>query len=193
MRNLDGAFSTIGARSLSLAVVTLAMVGAGACASVRDTVMDEPRHPEPITVRLQASDGTDHGAVRLEDTPNGLLVQLDLQELPEGTHAFHFHTTGDCEGDFTSAGGHFNPDEKQHGLRNEEGMHAGDLPNIHADSNGSVRVEFFAPELRLAGGSNPLLDDDGTAIIIHAGADDYSSDPTGGAGARIACGVLRGG
>lgn len=191
MRSFDGALT--GTRARRVALAALVMLGAGACATVRDTVTEDPRHPEPITVRLQASDGTDHGSVRLEDTPNGLLVQLDLEGLPEGVHAFHFHTTGICEGDFSSAGGHFNPKDDQHGIRNPEGMHAGDFPNLHADADGRVKAEYFAPDLRLAGGSNPLLDEDGTAIIIHAGADDYSSDPAGDAGARIACGVLRGG
>lgn len=185
-------FEQVTSRAAGPCVAALALVGAGACATVKDAVNDDPRHPEPITVAMEGSDGADHGTVRLEDTPNGLLLQLDLRNLPAGSHAFHFHETGKCDGEFTSAGGHFNPEKKKHGIRAEEGMHAGDFPNIHVDSEGRVRVDIFAPWLRLAGGPSPLLDEDGTAIIIHAGVDDYESDPTGNAGARIACGVLGG-
>lgn len=148
-------------------------------------------HPEPLVVQMVGSDEADHGTVRLIDTPNGLLLELDLKGLPEGIHAFHFHETGDCEGEFHSAGGHFNPKDKKHGIKAAEGMHDGDLPNIHVRADGTVRVDVFAPQLHLANGPHPLLDEDGAAIIIHAGADDYISDPTGDAGARLACGVVR--
>ncbi len=129
------------------------------------------------------------GEVDFTETPTGLLVAAHLVGLPAGTHAFHLHAKGRCEGDFKSAGGHFNPDGAQHGFLSAEGPHAGDMPNIHVPAGGSLTVEVFLPE-RLLVGQGGLLDDDGAALVIHEGADDYRSQPAGAAGQRIACGAI---
>ncbi len=129
------------------------------------------------------------GEVDFSETPTGLLVEARLVGLPAGSHAFHLHARGRCEGDFKSAGGHFNPDGTQHGFLSAEGPHAGDMPNIHVPASGSLSVEAFLPE-RLLVGQGGLMDDDGTALVIHEGADDYRSQPAGAAGKRIACGVI---
>jgi superoxide dismutase, Cu-Zn family len=142
---------------------------------------------DQATAVLQDPDGKEVGKVTLTAVPTGLLLDADLTALPPGTHAFHIHETGKCEPpDFKSAGGHFNPDEDEHGLMNQAGPHAGDMPNIHVPESGKLRIEVLNQMTNLDG----LLDDDGASIVIHEGPDDYKSDPAGHAGARIACGVV---
>ena len=141
---------------------------------------------------LQNPDGEQVGTVNLTQVPDGVLMAVMLEGLPEGTHAFHIHETGKCEPPFKSAGGHFNPTEAEHGLLNEAGMHAGDLPNI-VMPEGKLELQYFNPRVSLIeGNENNLLDEDGAAIVIHRGAHDYESNPAGKAGKRIACGVLDG-
>lgn len=139
---------------------------------------------------LQDPDGQQVGTVNLTETPHGVLLDVQFEGLPEGTHGFHIHETGLCEPPFKSAGGHFNPGGAKHGILAPEGKHAGDLPNIHMPA-GSLRLEVLAAEVTLAEGeANSLLDADGSAIVVHDGADDYVTDPAGDAGNRIACGVI---
>jgi len=148
----------------------------------------------PVTIAhgtLRMADGREVGGVTLTQTAAGVLLSADLSGLPAGTHGIHFHAIGQCTGtDFASAGGHFNPSMKMHGLRNPNGPHGGDLPNIHVPQSGALRVELIAPNVRLGAGAGTLFDGDGAAIVIHALADDYQTDPAGGSGARIACAVL---
>src|SRR3990170_441750 len=139
---------------------------------------------------LKDANGTEVGKATLVATPSGTLLTLELTAAPPGAHGFHIHTTGKCEPpDFASAGGHFNPDETKHGLMNPEGPHAGDMPNIHVPENGKLTVEVLNPLVTLSKES-ALLDEDGSALLIHADPDDYKSDPAGHAGGRIACGVI---
>lgn len=130
--------------------------------------------------------------VALRDTAtNGVWLNVSIESLPAGTHAFHIHETGKCEGDFKSAGGHFAPAGNKHGILVKGGSHAGDMPNIHVPADGSLNIEVFAPDVTLdKGAENSLFDADGSAIVIHEGIDDYKSQPSGDAGARIACGVV---
>ena len=139
---------------------------------------------------LKDAKGAEVGNVTLTATPSGVLMSLDLAAIPAGEHAFHVHTVGKCEGpDFKSAGPHFNPDETKHGLMNPEGPHAGDMPNLHGPADGKLRIEVLNPTVTLSAES-ALLDADGSAVIVHAVADDYKTDPAGNAGDRIACGVV---
>lgn len=138
------------------------------------------------TAELKNLDGQSIGQVELRETPHGLIVTAEVTGLPEGEHGFHIHAVGQCEPPFKSAGGHFNPDDHQHGIENPEGMHAGDLPNLTIPASGEATVEHFAEGLAL----DDLSDDDGSAVVIHASADDYATDPAGNAGDRIACGVV---
>jgi len=148
-------------------------------------VLGETAHAD-----LRNAQGQKVGAATLEQTPHGVLITVDLQGLPPGTHAFHIHAVGKCDPPFKSAGGHFNPTHKHHGILNPAGMHAGDLPNIYVPENGKLKFDVFATAVTLGKGPNSLFDADGSSLVIHAGADDYKSDPAGDAGARLACGVI---
>jgi superoxide dismutase, Cu-Zn family len=139
---------------------------------------------------LKDASGKEVGQVTLTGTPSGVLMSLDLSAVPAGEHAVHVHAVGKCEPpDFKSAGPHFNPDDTKHGLMNPAGPHAGDMPNLHVPSDGKLQIEVLNPTVTLSAES-ALLDEDGSAIIVHTGADDYKTDPAGNAGDRIACGVV---
>jgi len=128
------------------------------------------------------------GTISLRAVPTGVLLHARLSGLPEGAHAFHVHAVGECEPPFSSAGGHYNPDDVVHGLESLGGPHAGDMPNIHVPASGELEIEILNTALAL---DDRLFDGDGAAIVIHEGPDDYVSDPAGAAGPRIACGVIR--
>jgi Cu-Zn family superoxide dismutase len=140
---------------------------------------------------MKDTSGKEVGQAELVQTPHGVLVKLSLKGAVSGEHAFHVHAIGKCEPPFTSAGGHFNPGAKKHGMEAAEGAHAGDMPNLHIPTSGDLVVEIANPMISLVKGQpNSVFDADGSALIIHAGVDDYKSDPTGNAGDRIACGVI---
>jgi len=140
---------------------------------------------------LKDAQGKDVGTAELAQLPQGVLIKLSLKGLPAGEHAFHVHGTGKCEPPFTSAGGHFNPDSKKHGIMAMDGHHAGDMPNLHIPSDGALAIEVVNASVTLDKGKpNSLHGSNGTALIVHAGKDDYKTDPTGEAGGRIACGVV---
>lgn len=144
------------------------------------------------TATLKDPSGKALGSATLVHTPNGVLVRVDATGLPEGEHAFHVHETGRCDGSdgFKSAGGHFAL-EHQHGYQVEAGPHPGDMPNVHVGADGRFRVEHMNPNVSLDPEARAyLLDADGSALVIHAKADDYRSQPSGDAGDRIACGVI---
>src|SRR4029078_8534496 len=123
--------------------------------------------------------------------PAGVLIKLSLKGVPAGEHAFHVHGAGKCEPPFTTAGAHFNPDNKKHGIMADAGHHAVDMPNLHIPSDGALSVEVVNVSVKLDKGKpHSLYGPNGTALIIHAGKDDYKSDRTGEAGGRIACGVI---
>ena len=132
------------------------------------------------------------GTATLTPVAGGVRVEINVNQLPAGMHALHIHTTGRCEGpDFMSAGGHYNPAMKQHGKDNLMGSHAGDLPNFDVDAQGRGRAAITAMGVSLGDGANSLFHPGGTALMIHAAADDYKTDPTGNAGARLACGIVQ--
>ncbi|ALN72780.1 superoxide dismutase family protein [Aureimonas sp. AU20] len=148
-----------------------------------------PATAEPVGVTLRSPDGTSHGTIRITETPNGVLLDGDLTGLADGEYGFHFHEKGLCEGNFDSAGGHHNPTGKKHGFETEGGPHPGDMANIYV-KDGVARFQQFNPMVHLASGDAPLNDADGTSIMVHGSPDDHHSQPSGNAGARMACGVV---
>jgi Cu-Zn family superoxide dismutase len=131
------------------------------------------------------------GTATFTQSPDGVQINVDVSQLPPGTHGIHIHTVGKCEGPgFTTAGGHFNPANKKHGKDNPDGPHNGDLLNLTVGSDGHASGSLLDANVSLNSGANSLFQPGGTAIVIHAGPDDYKTDPAGNSGARIACGVI---
>ena len=146
---------------------------------------------ELANAQLKDTGGKAVGDVDLVQTPSGVLLRLKVSGLSPGEHAFHIHEVGKCEPPFTSAGGHFNPSHHKHGYLSGE-SHAGDMPNLYVPQDGNLSVEIMNPKVTLDKGKpTSLFDNDGSAIVIHAKADDYKTDPAGNAGDRIACGVIQ--
>ena len=162
---------------LATAVVATLSIGGAAAQSAKAT--------------LKNAEGAAIGALDLAQVSDGVLVKLTARGLPPGEHAFNVHAVGKCEPPFTTAGGHFNPDNRKHGMMSAEGHHAGDMPNLIVPASGDVAVEVVNTAVTLDKGKpNSLYKPDGTAFVIHAAADDYKTDPTGNAGGRIACAVV---
>lgn len=135
---------------------------------------------------IKNAQGQSIGSATLTETPHGVLLSVNLTSAPAGPHAFHIHAVGKCEAPFASAGPHLNPAGKKHGLKSADGAHAGDLPNITVPASGALTFEVLAAGVTMAS----VLDADGAAVVLHAGVDDYATDPAGAAGDRIACGVV---
>ncbi|HET7578687.1 MAG TPA: superoxide dismutase family protein [Bacillales bacterium] len=150
--------------------------------------------PKSLLVPLKNRKGKKAGQAQLIQTKQGVKITVEAMGLTPGLHAIHIHETGKCTPpDFESAGGHFNPFGKEHGLNNPKGPHAGDLPNITVSKDGTVRTVIFAKMVTLKKGmKNSLLDRDGSALVIHAKKDDNLSQPSGAAGDRVICGVISG-
>ncbi len=153
--------------------------------------------PASKSVELKNPSGAVIGSANLTEAPKGVLMKIELKSATPGWHGLHFHEKGDCsKADFTSAGGHVHGGPTMvHGLLNPDANEAGDLPNLFVAADGSANAEIFTSFVSLsgAGGRQALADSDGSAIVIHANADDHKTQPIGGAGARIACGVIAGG
>ena len=147
------------------------------------------------TAELKGADGKTLGTATLTEAPHGALLRIEAKGLTPGWHGLHFHEKGDCGApDFKSAGAHVHTTTAVvHGLLNPDGNDNGDLPNLFAAADGSATAELFSPLVSLngAGGRPALLDADGSSIVVHASPDDYKTQPIGGAGARVACGVVK--
>jgi Cu-Zn family superoxide dismutase len=168
------------AATLAVLVAACSMTGSGSARAASATLAD--------------ASGRQVGVVRISEAGDGgVSLSGDLQGLAAGTHGIHFHAVGSCDaaGAFASAGGHFNPGARKHGLDSPEGPHAGDLPNLVAADGGTASLRASSTRVTLTDGATSLLDADGSALVVHATADDQRTDPSGNSGARIACGVVR--
>ena len=186
-------------RSALSALPLFALLGGCVSVSVTD-YSDGPDRAEPGDfgeATLVNASGARMGRAVLTQGPTGLLIRVEAEGLTPGWHGVHIHATGQCDAPFTSAGAHVNHGDPKapHGLLNAEGPDDGDLPNIFADASGQVRAELFTSRARIAddGPGQWLWDADGSALVIHANADDHASQPIGGAGDRVACGVMAAG
>jgi superoxide dismutase, Cu-Zn family len=153
-----------------------------------------PAAAQTANAHLRTTAGEEVGVVAFAPLASGALhITISAVGLPPGVRGFHVHEVGECDpaDEFESAGGHFNPTDADHGWDSPDEPHAGDLPNLHIHEDGTVAAEFFTTLLSLEEGDEAtLIGGDGTSVIIHEHADDYSTDPTGQAGGRIACGVI---
>ena len=169
-------------RRVSLILVALSLAG---CAAMRSTSDND------ALAELKNTSGQSVGTARLTQAGNVVRILVEANGLPPGPHAVHVHAVGKCDPpDFNSAGAHFNPTNKQHGAQNPQGWHAGDLPNLTVAPDGTGRMETTTEQLSLGSGPTSVWDADGSAVVVHAAADDFKTDPTGNSGARIACGGL---
>jgi Cu-Zn family superoxide dismutase len=186
---------------LSIALVIFIMT-TSACSGKNDSLSTQKSTAEtmtvsksslsPIKVKMINTKGKNIGEAMLSEDSKGVKIVLTAEGLKPGFTAIHIHEIGKCEvPDFKTASGHFNPGHKEHGFNNPNGFHAGDLPNIEVSQTGKVSAEIHAMEFTLKQGEkNSLLDEDGSAIVIHEKRDDYKTDPTGNSGNRMACGVI---
>lgn len=147
----------------------------------------------PLDIPLKNAVGETVGSAKILPLAKGVRISIEARGLTPGEHAIHFHEKGSCKGPkFESAGGHFAPLKNAHGFDHKDGHHAGDMPNLVVLADGTVKTELINTAVTLGKGVNSLVKKEGTALVIHSGADDYKSQPAGNAGDRFACGEIKG-
>ena len=176
-------------------ITILACAGALIC----NAVLADEMAKATAMAHFVNTDGDMIGDAKLWQGPQGVVILVQLSGLEPGKHAIHIHSVGTCEPDFKASKGHINVVGASHGLLNPDGPDNGDLPNIYAHSDGSVMAEMYTTAVHLKGmmenvsdASADLMDEDGSALVVHTMGDDHSTQPIGGAGGRVACGVITG-
>ena len=172
--------------SIALGVVVLPALTFGVPAIAADSAK--------ATAEFVDTDGTPIGSASLFQGSTGVLIHVNVSGIAPGAHAIHIHSIGTCTPDFKASAGHINIHDRQHGLLNPDGPDNGDLPNIYVASDGVAEAELFTTRVTLSDGGMGdaalLFDDDGSALVIHEAPDDHMTQPIGGAGGRIACGII---
>jgi Cu-Zn family superoxide dismutase len=172
-------------------MMKLGLVAAAALVLLLPALAKDKDKPKPVAVSLQNSQGKNVGTATLSQTANGVKIALNLHDLVPGEHAIHVHQVTKCDvPDFKSAGPHFNPDGRKHGLQNSEGPHAGDIPNFIVTVNGKAKTSVVATGVTLSAGAHSVFTGGGTSLVVHAKPDDGKTDPSGNSGDRIACGLI---
>lgn len=171
------------------AIIALTLAASTAACSTTGDMGDsvDTSSPAPVAAQLRDRAGAMKAEAQAVQVGSGIRVTLTAMNMPQGTYAAHVHTIGRCDApDFTTAGPHWNPTDSQHGKDNPQGMHKGDLPNLLVGTDGRGTLEYTIA----AADVGAMLDADGASIVIHTGADDYRTDPSGNSGGRMACGVF---
>ena len=179
-------------RFAALATVSAPLlIAAGCTPAPQEPAYAPPPPAETAFAVLRDASGAEVGDALLTQLDQGIRVVIRVAGIAPGVKAAHLHMTGRCDApDFTSAGGHWNPEGREHGRDNPAGQHMGDMPNLIVGQGGRGLLEVTITGGTIDGSDRALLDADGAAVMIHAGPDDYQSDPTGNAGGRVACGVI---
>lgn len=197
----------VNSKKLILAGAAAVMTLSLAAPAIASDLVTKMENPHRATAQMINTKSHGVGEITLDESENGVVLRYNLHDMPAGERSIHIHETGDCTpvqteeisdttSYFTNAGGHLNPDDKPHGFLHDGGPHAGDLPNMFVDGDGNAFGHVYNDRITLEDDDlntdkTLLLDDDGAAIIIHDGQDDYTTQPTGAAGNRIACGVIK--
>lgn len=175
-----------------MSIILSALLVAGGCAGKEKTMPVSGEKVKSVAAPILNTEGEEIGEVSFVESGDGVTISIQAEGISPGVHGVHIHETGVCTPpDFKSAGGHFNPMKKEHGFDNPKGFHLGDLPNIEVGDDGIISVKVTTAELTLEkNAANSILDQDGSALVIHESEDDYKTDPSGNSGDRIACAAV---